>query len=74
MADPRVHVVHVTAEELRAERDAILREFPGLKSVDPAEFCCSGCVEHDIAEVYGFDAADAWQKLDGLNFLLGGDK
>jgi hypothetical protein len=72
MADPRV--IHKTTEELRAEVDAILREHPKLATVDPTEFCCSGCVQHDIAAVYGYEASDAWQKLEELYFLLGGDK
>jgi hypothetical protein len=73
MADaPRVHTVHVTAEELRAKREAILREHPKLANVDPSEFCCSGCVEHDIAEVYGFEALDAWVELQNIEYLLGG--
>ncbi|UDL14640.1 hypothetical protein SEA_KEALII_34 [Arthrobacter phage KeAlii] len=70
MSTPRVHIVHTTTEELVAERDAILREHPKLAEVDPSEFCCSGCVEHDIAAVYGYDAAEAWTRLQNLYFLL----
>lgn len=65
-------VIHKTTEELRAEVAEILREHPKLASVDPSEFCCSGCVQHDIAEAWGWDAADAWERLQDLYFLLGG--
>ncbi|UJQ86823.1 hypothetical protein PQE16_gp33 [Arthrobacter phage Reedo] len=70
MAEARI--IHTTAEELRAKREELLREHPKLADVDPTEFCCSGCVAHDVAEVYGFEALDAWEALQEIEFLLGG--
>lgn len=70
MSDP--HIVHKSREELRAEVAEILRSYPYLEGLDPAEACCSGCFWTEVAGAYGWDAADAWERLQSLYFLLGG--
>jgi hypothetical protein len=65
-------IVHKPAEELRAEIAEILREHPSLDGLDPSEACCSGCFTHEVAGAFGWDAADAWERLQSLYFLLGG--
>lgn len=71
MAD-KPKVVTLTQREIREQIEVIYRAHPSLKGLDPSEACCSGCFQHEVAGAYGWDAADAWEQLQSLYFLLGG--
>lgn len=60
----------ISEEHLQNRVDEILKEFPVLKSIDPADSCCSSCVFNDIGQEHGWNAADAWEELQSLYFLL----
>jgi hypothetical protein len=65
---PHMKTVQPTAAGLQAKIDAVLAEFPALKAYDPAGACCSGCVQSDVGRGLGWDAADAWEELQGYYF------
>ena len=61
---------HISEEHLQNRVNEILEEFPKLKGFDPSDFCCGGCAYSDIGHEYGWAAADAWEELQSLYFLL----
>lgn len=63
-------VVRHTNEELQDKINEILAKYHFLASVNPAEYCCIGCVHTGIGKEYGWDAADAWEELQDCRFLL----
>lgn len=61
-------VVH-TVEELEAERDAILDEWPKLAGIRED---CQGCSEEAAAAIYNWGpATDAYTRLADVCWLLG---
>lgn len=59
-----------TREELEAKREAIESAFPALKGLDLSAFCCSGCAYSQVGYEHGWEAADAFEELLDLNYLL----
>lgn len=59
-----------TREELERKRDAIEAAYPVLKGLDPSAFCCSGCAYTQVGYEHGWEAADAFEELLSLNYLL----
>ncbi|MGO4251260.1 hypothetical protein AB4Y81_03245 [Paenarthrobacter sp. TAF1] len=59
-----------TREELQAELDEIEATYPALKALDPSAFCCHGCAYTAVGREHGWEAADAFERLLDLNYLL----
>jgi hypothetical protein len=74
MSEKRAHVVTLTQRDIQTKINEILDCHPSLKDVTKSDYCCSGCLEHDIAGAFGYAATDAWRELEGLYFLLGDRK
>lgn len=68
MSEPRVR--HVTAEELKEEINEILAEYPWFE--DYPVRCHYSCTRWEIHEEHGWEAGEAWEKLDNALWLLTG--
>lgn len=66
--DP-VKINRLSNEDIEKRIHEILKDFPVLKGIDPADYCCGSCVFNDIGQQHGWDAADAWDELQDLEFL-----
>ena len=60
---------HLSDEDIQKKIDEIYKEFPALKGYEPSS-SCAGCVSWDVGDRFGWDAADAWDELQDLYFLL----
>jgi hypothetical protein len=59
-----------TRDELQADLDEIETAYPVLKALDPSAFCCHGCAYGEIGREHGWDAAEAFDRMLDLNYLL----
>lgn len=64
-------VQEVTDEQLREKIAHIVRQYPQIADISPADYCCSGHAVADIKERFGRDAARAWTSMDTAKWLLG---
>lgn len=69
-------IIHVTREELEAQKASILAEFPEFEEYleDDEDDCCPYCLTEEIRHSIGHEAAEAFGRLQQVLFLLGGDE
>lgn len=73
MTEPHIYIVPAEiweAANIRVEMDEILAKFPKLAEYDPDSYCCEGCGWTDVYEDLGPEAADAWERLNDLHFMI----
>lgn len=60
--------------DLHREIEDIYAKWPVLRGLTATEdFCCSGCAVSSVAEEVGWPAAEAWEEIRTLRWLLGED-
>lgn len=64
-------VTEVTEKELRDKIAHIVRYYPQVADISPADYCCQSHAMDDITEEFGRDAARAWASMDTAKWLLG---
>ena len=63
-----------TRDELQAKRDELEASYPFLKALDPSAFCCHSCAYTGVGREHGWDAADAFEELMDISYLLSGSR
>lgn len=62
---------HLSNEDIQKKIDELVAKYPVIESIDPSEYCCSGCAGHSMMDEHGLEVVDAWFELQDLYYLLG---